>query len=151
MDEQQVEFSIERTKRTDHPPEPVMDRVLAPATWPEWQSEILSTTGPERVAEGDVVRGRAELLGFKVEGISTAVEVSPSRFVEDVVIGVRMRVSYETATAEGGANVTHRLEMELPKGPAGRVLAFFLRRRLRRMQVTLLDELARQAGEDSAR
>lgn len=148
MDEQQVEFSIERTTRTDRPPEPVMDRVLAPATWPEWQSEILSTRGPERVAaEGDVVRGHAELLGFKVEGISTAVEVSPSRFVEDVVIGVRMRVSYETTATTGGSTVTHRLEMELPKGPAGRVLAFFLRRRLRKMQVTLLDQLARQAEE----
>jgi hypothetical protein len=119
---------------------------LAPETWPSWQSEILSVTGPERVERDDVVRGRAKLLGFDVEGHSTSLEVTGNSYLEDVIVGVRMRVKYTVAPHGEGSTVTHRLESELPRGAAGRILALLLRRRLRKMQARLLDDLVRQTS-----
>lgn len=122
-----------------------MDLILDPATWPRWQPEIVATEGPERLASSDVVRGRATMLGFNVQGHSTAIEVAPNTFVEDVIVGVRMRVTYVTAPSGEGATITHNLVSDLPTGLWGRVLSFFLRSRLRRMQRAALDELVRQA------
>ena len=124
-----------------------MDLILDPASWPRWQPEIVATEGPERLSPADVVRGRATMLGFNVQGHSTALEVAPDRFVEDVIVGVRMRVTYATAPSGDGATITHSLVSDLPTGLWGRVLSFFLRSRLRRMQRAALDELVRQAEE----
>jgi hypothetical protein len=144
-------FEIEDSRRAPAAPDVVLDRILAPETWPEWQSEILSVAGPKQVEVGDVVRGRARLLGFDVEGHSTSLEVTPESYLEDVIVGVRMRVKYSVAPDEGGSRVTHRLESELPRGVAGSVLAFLLRRRLRRMQARLLDDLVRQTAAGTTR
>ena len=95
--------------------------------------------------EGDTVEGAARLLGFTVEGRSSAGSVEPLAFEEDVIVGVRMRVRYEVEASEQGATVTRHLSAHLPRGPAGRVLSFFLKRRLRRMQAGVLDGLVRQA------
>jgi hypothetical protein len=137
-------FEIEDSRHADCSPEALLDVILTPATWPEWQSEILSVEGPDRVAKNDVVRGDARLLGFEVEGHSTSLDVTGDSYLEDVIVGVRMRVRYSVTPDGEGSRVTHRLESRLPSGVAGRVLALFLRWRLRRMQATLLDDLVRQ-------
>jgi hypothetical protein len=127
-----------------------MDLILDPSSWPRWQPEIVATEGPDRLSATDVVRGRATMLGFNVQGHSTAMEVAPDRFVEDVIVGVRMRVTYATAPSGDGATITHSLVSDLPTGLWGRVLSFFLRSRLRRMQRAALDELVRQAEAASS-
>lgn len=122
-----------------------MDLVLDPRSWPRWQPEIIATEGPAPMVPGDVVRGHATMLGFNVQGHSTAVEVGPQTFVEDVLVGVRMRVTYAAAPSGEGTVITHSLTSDLPTGMWGRVLSLFLRSRLRHMQRTALDELVRQA------
>jgi hypothetical protein len=84
------------------------------------------------------------LLGFEVDGASTAIEVEDSSYEQDVIVGVRMRVRYEISPSSSGAVVTHSLVSELPAGLSGRILSFFLTRRLRRMQRDLLEGLAAQ-------
>lgn len=143
-------FVIEDSRHAAAPPGVVLGRVLAPATWPEWQSEILSAEGPEKLAPGDVVRGRAKLLGFEVEGHSTSIEVTDDAYVEDVIVGVRMRIRYSIQKEGDGSRVTHRMESDLPRGVSGRVLSFLLKRRLRRMQAYLLDELVRGSATEGA-
>ncbi len=129
-------------------PDRVLDIIKRPSTWPRWQSEIVSTSGPRVLErEGDVVVGRAQMLGFKVDGQSVAASIEPHRFVEDVVVGVGMTVTYEVLPSRGGATVTHRLTSQLPRGPLGRVLSFFLKRRFRKMQRDLLRALVAQAEE----
>ena len=126
-----------------------MEQVLAPETWPEWQSEIISVSGPPRVSPGAVVQGKAELLGFHVSGHSTSIEVSPTSYEEDVVVGVQLRVRYEVVPAGKGAAISRTLIADLPGGPMGRILSFFLARRLRKMQVELLGALAARAERQS--
>lgn len=138
-------FVIESTRSSSLPAGSVMKRVLEPATWPSWQPEIISTTGPEVLDVGDVVNGQAELLGFAVQGTSTTTFVEAGEFVEDVVVGVRMRVTYRVEERHGGSLVTRRLEADMPTGFAGRILSLFLRLRLKRMQERVLDALAGQA------
>jgi hypothetical protein len=122
-----------------------MQRVLDPSTWPSWQPEIISTEGPEKLDEGDVVTGRARLLGFTVGGTSLTTSADEKEFVEDVVVGVRMRVIYRVEELEQGSLVTRRLAADMPTGFSGRILAVLLRWRLRRMQDRVLDALAGQA------
>lgn len=139
-------MTIEVSRVAGCDPEDVIDLVRDPKSWPRWQPEIVSTEGPERLEEGDDVYGHAEMLGFRVEGHSKAVTVTTDAFEEDVVVGVRMRILYEVGRDDSGATVvTRRLSALLPGGLAGRVLSFFLRRRLTRMQDGVVDELVRQA------
>lgn len=126
----------------------IMERIRRPASWPGWQSEILSTEGPQRLSEGDVVAGKAAMLGFEVDGQSLTVEAADDRYVEEVVVGVGMRVAYTVAPAGSGSRVTHRLECELPGGPLGGLLSFFLKRRFVKMERELLKRLA-STGESS--
>jgi len=91
------------------------------------------------------------MAGFDVEGKSTALEVRDTRFEEDVIVGVRMRVSYDVADTTDGVVITHRLDATLPGGPLGRLVAALLRWRLRRMQQTSLRWLAAQAEADDSR
>jgi len=141
-------FTIESSAESGATPERILDIIKRPATWPSWQSEIVSTTGPRVLErEGDVVIGRAEMLGFKVDGQSVATTIEPRRFVEDVVVGVGMTVTYDVAPSGDGATVTHRLTSQLPRGALGRVLSFFLKRRFRKMQRDLLRALVAQAEE----
>ena len=121
-----------------------MKVIADPGTWPAWQSEILETNGRSPLHEGDHVEGRAKLLGFVVNGRSSMVAVTPGSLVEDVIVGVHMRVEYEVKEMPRGTVVTRRLTASLPGGLSGRVLSFFLKRRLKAMQRGLLDELARQ-------
>jgi Polyketide cyclase / dehydrase and lipid transport len=137
-------FVTESHREIASPPEVLLNTILAPATWPRWQSEILSTNGNERLSTGDVVSGRARLLGFEVDGSSTAIEIQDSSYEQDVIVGVKMRVRYEINPSSNGAVVKHRLASDLPAGVSGRVLSFFLTRRLRRMQRDLLKGLAAQ-------
>jgi hypothetical protein len=123
-----------------------MAHIEAPSTWPRWQSEIISTSGPETVNEGDVVDGEARLLGFNVSGRSSVTKVSSDVFEEDVIVGVRMRVTYSVVPGPSGSTITHRMEADLPTGIAGSVLSLFLGWRLKRMQSTLLAALSKEAG-----
>jgi hypothetical protein len=134
-------FEIQDSRRAHCSPEVLLDQILRPATWPEWQSEILSVEGPERLAAGDAVLGDAKLLGFRVEGRTTATEVTGESFAHDVIVGVRMKVRYIVERDGDGTRVTHRMESRLPRGFAGGVLSVLLRWRLRRMQKMLLDDL----------
>lgn len=122
-----------------------MNIIKDPSTWPTWQSEILETDGNVPLSEGDLVEGRAELLGFEVGGQSTTVTATSTSFVEDVIVGVRMRVEYTVDETPTGTTVTRRLTTALPGGLSGRLLSFFLKRRLKAMQKGLLDELVGQA------
>lgn len=142
-------FAITRTARARCDVETVRAQLVAPGTWPVWQSEILSTDGPDTLAEGDVVTGRATMLGFEVDGQTVAAIVDGERVEQEVVVGVGMRISYVLEPEPSGVKITHMLVSELPSGPAGRVLSFFLRRRLRKMQEGLLKRLVSQAEASS--
>ena len=122
-----------------------MKVIVDPMTWPEWQSEIVETIGDAPLGEGDRVEGRATLLGFEVNGLSTTVTATPTAFVEDVIVGVHMRIEDTIDETSSGTVVTRRLIATLPSGISGRVLSFFLKRRLKAMQVGVLDALVAQA------
>lgn len=136
---------LQAETETTAAPEAVLALVATPRTWPRWQPEILSTSGPEQVTSGDSVDGEAKLLGFAVTGQSRIMEVSDDGLVEDVIVGVRMKVSYEVTPVTGGSRITRRLEATLPGGLAGRVLSIFLAWRLKKMQQGVIEHLARQA------
>lgn len=142
-------FVIEDELTTDAPADAVMGKILDPKTWPVWQSEIRAVSGPERIAEGDEINGDAGLVGFEVEGVSHAREVSGNRFVEDVVVGVRMEVFYDVSNKGGRTVVTRRLEANLPGGVIGTALSVLLRFKLRKMQRDVLRDLAAYASEGS--
>ena len=116
-----------------------------PSSWPTWQTEIVETQGPQPLKEGDAVEGRAKLLGFVVDGRSSTLAADGAKFVEDVIVGVHMRVEYEVRERPGGAYVSRTLTASLPDGLSGRVLSFFLKRRLKAMQKGLLEALVAQA------
>lgn len=138
-------FEISRSVATAAPAQAVIDLILDPATWPRWQNEIVSATGPAPLREGNVVAGRAQMLGFNVDGQSVTTEVGAGTYSQEVVVGVGMQISYRIASNPDGTVVTHSLTSALPAGPLGRVLSFFLARRLKRMQAGLLEELRTQA------
>jgi hypothetical protein len=142
-------FTIERSAVARCAPEVVMAKIGRPATWPDWQSEITEAHGPDVIAAGDVVRGRAEMMGFNVDGQSVTEAIDGSSLSQDVVVGVGMRILYTVTETPEGSKVTHRLVSELPAGTLGVLLSFFLRRRLQKMQRTLLEELVAQAEASS--
>ncbi|MGH2806541.1 MAG: SRPBCC family protein [Actinomycetota bacterium] len=139
-------FEISHSRDADCSPDLLIKRILDPATWPEWQPEILSTEASGPLAQGSTVNGRARLLGFVVDGRSTTAATGDHYHEEDVIVGVRMRVHYEVEETPRGARVTRRLTAYLPGGFSGRVLSFFLKRRLRSMQVGVLESLVDQAS-----
>ena len=139
-------FVTQRSIDSASSAEALLDRIRTPASWPEWQSEILSTEGPATVSEGDVVAGKAAMLGFEVDGQSHTVSVTDTSYIEDVVVGVGMRVIYTVEETEQGSRLTHRLECELPGGALGSVLSFFLKRRFVKMERRLLERLAGMPG-----
>lgn len=137
-------FESEASALVPLAPEALLRRITSPATWPEWQLEIDSTEGPDRLTSGEVVVGKASMLGFEVDGQSVAAEVTTSAFTEDVVVGVAMTVTYSVTAGPSGTILTHRLVSDLPGGPLGRLLSFFLKRRFKKMQSTVLERLAEQ-------
>ena len=138
-------FHIRHTADIGAAPEVVNRLLLDPSTWPQWQPEISHAHGPVPLEEGDVARGRAEMLGFAVHGHSEAIRVADGVFEEDVIVGVRMVIRYEVRPSASGARVTHELTAMLPGGLSGRVLSLFLRPRLRALQRGALRRLAVQA------
>ena len=97
------------------------------------------------MTSGDVARGKAHMLGFHVDGHATAVDVGGSYIEQDVIVGIRMGIRYEVKPIEGGAMITHTLNAQMPSGISGRILAVFLRRRLRWLQRTALENLVLQS------
>lgn len=138
-------FVTSRSKATGCSPDAVLDLVRRPATWPDWQMEIVSAEGPEVLEVGDVATGHASMLGFNVHGQAVAQHSTPDTFRHFVVVGVGMTVSYDVQETANGAILTHTIESALPTGPLGALLSFFLKRRLKRMQARLIDELVAQA------
>lgn len=112
-----------------------------PSTWATWQSEITRADGPAPLEPGDHVVGDARMLGFAVGGRADVLEADGRRVEHDVIVGIRMKVRYSLEPAGDGWLLTHRLTADMPGGLSGRVLAIFLRRRLRRMQRRLLADL----------
>lgn len=135
-------FRTSRSVRTVASPARLLALIGDASTWPDWQPEILSAAGARELAPGDSVLGDAKMLGFRVAGRADITNVGPSSLEQDVIVGIRMKVRYEAAPAGDGAFLTHTLEAEMPTGVSGRVLALFLRYRLRRMQTKLLENLA---------
>lgn len=127
-----------------------MTKLRDASTWPLWQPEIKSSDGSARLEAGDVVRGRAQMLGFYVQGRSEATSASEEMFEEDVIVGVAMRVRYEVVPEGAGCRVIHRLESELPGGLSGSILSFLLRARFKRMQRAALRNLLAQSELDSS-
>ncbi|MGH2753848.1 MAG: SRPBCC family protein [Actinomycetota bacterium] len=138
-------YEIQDSRLSSCAPDVLMKVITDPRTWPQWQSEILETDGLVPLEEGDDVEGRARLLGFVVSGRSSTVTATGSRFVEDVIVGVHMRVEYELRETAQGTRVTRRLTAALPGGFSGRVLSFLLKRRLKAMQKGVLEGLVAQA------
>jgi hypothetical protein len=128
-----------------------LDQLRDPATWSSWQSEIDRAEGPAPLGAGDHVLGDATMLGFAVAGRADVVSAGEGGIEHDVIVGIRMNVRYVLEPAGDGWVLTHRLRAELPRGLSGRILSVFLKRRLRRMQRRLLDDLAaaiaRASGE----
>jgi hypothetical protein len=143
-------FVTENSVITSASREDVMGRIRDSQTWPEWQSEILTTEGSRQLHSGEDVRGTAKLLGFLVDGRSRIEAVTESSLNEDVIVGVRMRVRFEVMEDDEGCVVTHHLIADLPGGATGRLLSWFLRRRLKRMSADLLRKLVAQSEETSA-
>ncbi|MFN2388570.1 MAG: SRPBCC family protein [Actinomycetota bacterium] len=142
-------YVIRAATHSDASPEAIMVAITSPGRRARWQPEIVSMEGPEPLKPGDEQEGQARMLGFRVEGKSRAVEVGPDLFEEDVLVGVRMRVTYEVRPDGDGARIDHVLEADLPRGALGSLLSVLLRWRLKRMQRMSLDGLARQAEEPS--
>jgi Polyketide cyclase / dehydrase and lipid transport len=134
---------------TSAPQEVVMRRVLAPKTWPEWQAEIKAVEGPDQIQEGDQVSGDAALVGFQVKGKSDAQIVDQEVFMEDVIVGVRMVITYEVRRTDEGTRITRTIETDLPSGILGSLLSVALRAKLRKMQKQLLKDLAAQAEAEA--
>lgn len=133
----------EITSRCD--PAAVMQLLNNPATWAEWQPEILHAAGSSPMRVGDVARGTARMLGFEVHGQSTALDVGPRHFAEDAIVGIHMQIRYDVTTSGGETTVRHTLHLERARGPAGRLLTLLLRRRLKRMQSQALQSLVASA------
>ena len=131
-------------------PHEALEKIRRPSTWPDWQSEILATEGPDEVRVGDHVTGDASMLGFAVGGRADIIAVGDGGLEQDVIVGIRMKVRYDVAPAPGGWTVTHTIVVDLPAGLSGRVLSFFLKRRLRRMQSQLIEKLAAGAEAPGA-
>ena len=144
MRDRRREFSLKLSRRSPVPADSVMQRLARPATWPEWVPEITATRSEPVVGPGDDVEGLAEMLGFRVNGRAKVTEVTPTRFVQDVVIGVRIVARYEVEPDGDGSVIHHELVVSAPRGPTGRLLTFFLRGRLRVMQRRLLANLSAQ-------
>ncbi len=135
-------YVIESSARTQRSASEAFKIVTDPRTWPRWQSEIVATDADEPLQTGGFVYGRAKMLGLDVQGRSDAVEVADGVFREDVIVGVRMHVTYRVEPDGDGARVIHRLESELPRGAIGSILSLLLRWRLRKLQVHALERLA---------
>lgn len=138
-------FVVQTARDARCSPGRVMEQILDSGRWPSWQPEISETRGSNKLVGGDVVTGDASMLGFDVSGHATVEDVSISLFDEDVIVGVRMRIRYEVTVRGDGCTVTAKLTAYLPRGAAGRVLSLFLKRRLRWMQRTAIENLVRQA------
>jgi hypothetical protein len=135
-------WSTSSTREVAAAPADVARLIRDASTWPEWQPEITKSSGSAELGPGDVVQGDAEMLGFKVAGRADIRSADTSAVDQDVIVGIRMRVTYEFSSTANGTAITHRLEAELPRGMSGRLLSLFLRSRLRRMQRKLLENLA---------
>ena len=136
-------FVVQSSRKTSRSHEEVMGDILDPHTWSRWQPEITRTSGPSPLAAGDAVEGEARMLGFEVGGRSVAREIDTGVFVEDVIVGVRMRIRYEVENDDGTTVIRRHLTADLPNGLAGRVLSAFLKPRLRKMNEQVLDALAK--------
>lgn len=134
--------AIARSRFIAMDPQTLIERLVTPDSWPQWQPEIVSVRGPRRLQRGDVVVGQARMLGFDVDGRAEIQALEPNAVEHEVLVGIRMRVRYELEPADGGAVLHHRLIADLPGGFWGRILSVFLRRRLRWMQRMALDNLA---------
>ena len=144
-----ADLSYTSSKRTRASVDALMQRIVRPHSWPDWQDEIVAMEGPDRVSTGDIVHGTAKLLGFHVVGNSVMVSVDERSLTEDVIVGVRMKIHYEVSDEGAQRLVTRRIEATLPRGLSGRVLTLLLKRRLVKMQERLLTDLVDQAEAGS--
>lgn len=101
----------------------VMRLIRAPWTWPRWLPEIVEIDRVADSAPSDGgIDGRANMLGFEVDGHARALQSRDDFFADEVTVGVRMAASYRVEEASQGCRVTHRFEVVPPGGPCGKVL-----------------------------
>lgn len=136
-------WATSRSRAVPLPTADVARIIRDSSTWPDWQPEIVATEGSTHLEAGDAVIGDAQMLGFKIAGRADILSLDHDVISQDVIVGIRMRVTYELAPGGTGTVVTHRIDADLPRGFSGRILSLFLRVRLRWMQRRLLDDLAR--------
>ena len=139
-------FTIEDSVESRARPKTVMAILRDPSTWPRWQSEIETTSGPAPLEQGDDVTGYAQMIGFQVEGRSTTLELSDRTIVEHAIVGVGMRIRYRVEATDSGTRIVRTLDATLPGGLLGKPVAWALRWRLRKMQKELLAALADHAS-----
>ena len=114
------------------------------AARPTWLPELLRVDAPPGPgALGTRFTGETALLGHRFIGASEVVGAEAGRMLaEEVYLGARMRSTWTLEPAPEGTRVVHRIEIDFPAGPFGRVERWVLRRRLKRLQRRSLAALA---------
>ncbi|MDQ3876902.1 MAG: SRPBCC family protein [Actinomycetota bacterium] len=135
-------FATAGTTSSKATTEQIGARLSDPKHWPRWQREIVDADGPCPLVDGDVVRGHARMLGFGVQGHATVTELNERCLEKDVIVGVRMRIRIDVDGAGTTRRVGYELVADLPRGPLGRCLSFFLKRRFKRMETLALRAFA---------
>lgn len=124
----------------------VMQLVADPWTWAQWVPEIVTIEAVDQGPGGNDIIGRAQMLGFDVDGRARILHSDPRALTSEVIVGVRITAHYRLEDAPGGCRVIHRFEIAAPGGLLGTVLATTLRLRLRKTQQSLLGNLAHQVS-----
>src|ERR687897_582825 len=88
-------FAIRHERTASCTRERLLSHLLYSTVWPRWQPEIVETTGPAKLAAGDVVEGHATMMGFQVAGRTSIEAVGDGYFVENAIVGVGMRIRYD--------------------------------------------------------
>lgn len=120
---------------TTLPPDRLFRAIADIARWPEWDSELESTTVIDPVREG----ARFALKPKGGPKVSMLIETakSPERFVDVALLPLaRMRTAHEFTVREGGATVRTTIEIQGP-------LAFFWDRIVARKQAAGAEMQAR--------
>lgn len=113
---------------------------------PGWMPELEVTDAPARpLAAGDRVRGRSVAFGHRVPGLSDVLAVEDGRVLEeDVIVGVRLRITWSFTSAGGATRCTQAIDVAGPTGPLGPVLRWVLSVRVRLLQRRTLARLRKQ-------
>ena len=127
-------------------PERILAYISTPARWPEWHPYHIAITAPEGTmpvgSRFEYLGGRAGKLQWEVTGSE------PDRCWQTRALGrhgLEIRITYECSTATGGARVERKLEYSFSSPFFRLVDRLFLRKRIERDSVALLEKLRSMA------